>query len=78
MHSCQRTPIKPVREISGWCRVQRKYMPHPNGTEGVQTETENFNFRFGNDVYFPLGTKSVDITHRLESVRINLDYFVLN
>lgn len=32
------------------------------------------------DVYFPLGTKSVDIAHGLllESLHINLDYFVLN
>lgn len=43
-----------------------------------ERERDDFNFRFGNDVYFPLGTKSVDIAYRLESVRINLDYFVLN
>lgn len=41
-------------------------------------ERDDFNFRFGNDVYFPLGTKSVDIAYKLESLRINLDYFVLN
>lgn len=46
--------------------------------QGRNERTKQFQFEILNDVYFPLGTKSVDIAHWLESVHINLDYFVLN